>query len=159
MEVLHLNQVNRYHAIQAHTRDLFCFKRKAEIWAVEVESNAALLYAITYLEKRSGDICLKYRPTKAQQDLILSNALRVQVLCSAEWLEAENKRSEKENRGDIVERLAAKAWNGVRPTNRATKFTECGDFEANGIQYQVKYGASTGAATITTENTLNRLGL
>lgn len=159
MTTLHLNLVNRYHAGQAHSREILCFKRKAEIWAVEVESNTALLYAVTYLEKRSKDISLRYRPTKAQQELILSNALRVQVLCSAEWLEAENKRSEKENRGDIVERLAAKAWGGVRPKNRAAKFTECGDFEVNGIQYQVKYGASTGAATITTENTLHRLGL
>lgn len=156
---LHLNMVNCYHANQAHTRDLFTFKRNAEIWAVEVESSSALLYAITYLEKRSGGYSLKYRPNKAQQDLILSNALQVKVLCSAEWLEAENKRSEKENRGDIVERLAAKAWGGVRPANRATKFTECGDFEVNGIQYQVKYGASTGAATITTESTLKGLGL
>lgn len=159
MIALHLNMVARYHAGQAHARDILSFKRKAEIWAVEVESNPALLYAVTYLEKRSGDICLRYRPTKAQQDLILSNALRVQVLCSVEWLEAENKRSPKENRGDIVERLAAKAWGGVRPANRATKFTEYGDFEANGVQYQVKYGASTGAATITTESTLNNLGL
>lgn len=159
MTTLHLNMIERYHAGQAHSREVLCFKRKAEVWAVEVESNAALLYAVTYLEKRSKDISLRYRPTKAQQDIILSHALRVRVLCSAEWLEAENERSEKENRGDIVERLAAKAWNGTRPTNRATKFTEYGDFEANGIQYQVKYGASTGAATITTENTLNNLGL
>ena len=159
MTTLQLNMINRYHVGQAHTREVLCFKRKAEIWAVEVESNPALLYAVTYLEKRSNDICLRYRPTKAQQELILSNALQVKILCSADWLEAESKRSEKENRGDIVERLAAKAWGGVRPANRATKFTECGDFEANGIQYQVKYGASTGAATITTENTLNNLGL
>lgn len=159
MTNLHLSMVNRYHAGQAHSREVLCFKRKNEIWAVEVESNPALLYAVTYLEKRSNDISLRYRPTKAQQELILSNALQVKVLCSAEWLEAENKRSEKENRGDIVERLVAKAWGGKRPANRATKFTECGDFEANGIQYQVKYGASTGAATITTENTLNNLGL
>lgn len=159
MTALHLSMVNRYHAGQAHTREILSFKRKAEIWAVEVESSPALLYAVTYLEKRSGDITLRYRPTKEQQELILSNALQVKILCSAEWLEAENQRNKKENRGDIVERLAAKAWGGIRPANRATKFTECGDFEANGIQYQVKYGASTGAATITTENTLNNLGL
>lgn len=159
MNTLHLNMVNRYHAGQAHSREILCFKRKSEVWAVEVESNPALLYAVTYIEKRSSDISLRYRPTKVQQELILSNALQVKVLCSADWLKEENKRSEKENRGDIIERLAAKAWNGVRPANRATKFTECGDFEANGIQYQVKYGASTGAATITTENTLNNLGL
>lgn len=159
MTALHFNMVARYHAGQAHARDILSFRRKAEVWAAEVESSPALLYAITYLEKRAGDISLRYRPTKDQQELILANALRVQVLCSVDWLEAENKRSPKENRGDIVERLAAKAWGGVRPANRATKFTEYGDFEANGIQYQVKYGASTGAATITTENTLNNLGL
>ena len=159
MNTLHLNMINRYHAGQAHSREVLCFKRKKEIWAVEVESNPALLYAVTYLEKRTNEICTRYRLTKEQPELILSNALHVKVLCSAEWLEAENKRSEKENRGDIIERLVAKAWNGVRPENRATKFTEYGDFEANGIQYQVKYGASTGAATITTENTLNNLGL
>lgn len=159
MKTLHLNMVNRYHAGQAHSREVLCFKRKAEIWAVEVESNSALLYAVTYLEKRGEVISLRYRPNKAQQDLILSNALQVKVICSADWLEAENKRCKKENRGDIVERLVAKAWNGVRPANRSTKFTECGDFEANGIQYQVKYGASTGAATITTEDILNNLGL
>ena len=159
MNTLHLSMVNRYHAGQAHSREVLCFKRKKEIWAVEVESNPGLLCAVTYIGNRTNDICMRYRPTKEQQQLILSNALQVKVLCSAEWLEAENKRSEKENRGDIVERLVAKAWNGVRPENRATKFTECGDFEANGIQYQVKYGASTGAATITTENTLNNLGL
>jgi hypothetical protein len=148
----------RYISGSASSRDILCFARGGNVWAVEVAESLALLNAVTYTEKRSGGVSLRYRPNKAQQDLILSNALRVEILCSVEYLEAV-KADYNNNRGDAVEAMTARRWNGIQPKARNTKFTDCGDFNANGIEYQVKYGAKTGAATVTDEKTLNNLGL
>ena len=156
--MLKYSMCERYVRGSAASRDILCFARGGNVWAVEVVESLALLNAITYTEKRSGGVSLRYRPNKAQQELILANALRVEILCSFEYLETA-KADFSNNRGDTVEHLAAVRWNGVQPAARNAKFTECGDFNANGIEYQVKYGAKTGAATITDEKTLNNLGL
>ena len=152
--------VRRYNK-GAYTHNyIFGFARNGLIYAVQVDDAADLLSDLTYAEKRtSSGWVLRYRPTKAQQEVILANACRVEILGSVEWLEAE-KLSFKNNRGDAFEYHACKRWNGEQPKNRAEKFTTCGDFwTEDGKHFQCKYGASTGAASFTDEATLGRMGL
>lgn len=151
--------VHRYNK-GAYTHNyIFGFIRNKLVYAVQVDNAGDLLSGLIYAEKRSGGWTLRYRPTKAQQEIILANASRVEILGTADWLEVE-KLNFKNNRGDTFEYHACKRWNGTQPTNRAEKFTTCGDFwTEEGRHFQCKYGASTGAATFTDEKTLINLGL
>lgn len=152
--------VRRYNK-GAYTHNyIFGFARNSLIYAVQVDNASDLLNSLTYAEKRSSSGWnLRYRPTKAQQEIILANASRVEILGTADWLEAE-KLNFKNNRGDTFEYHACKRWNGEQPKNRTEKFTTCGDFwTKDGKHYQCKYGASTGAATFTDEKILASLGL
>lgn len=139
---------------------IFGFIRNKMVYAVQVNNASDLLAVLTYVEKRSSHgYVLRYRPTKVQQEVILASAVRVEILGTADWLEGE-KANFKNNRGDAFEYHACKRWNGEQPANRAEKFTTCGDFwTKDGIHFQCKYGASTGAATFTDEVTLERMGL
>lgn len=157
--IMHHNLVNRYNRGTATHNYVFGFVRNGMVYAVQVNNAADMLMAITYPEQRSaGGWTLKYRPNKAQQELILANATRVEVLGSFEWFEAE-KVNHHNNRGDCFEDIAAIRWNGKQPASRSAKFTDCGDFNANGVEFQCKFGCSKGAATFTNEATLNNLGL
>ena len=151
--------VRRYNK-GAYTHNyIFGFIRNKLVYAVQLDNASDLINSLTYAEKRSGGWSLRYRPTKAQQELILVNASRVEILGTADWLEVE-KLNFKNNRGDAFEYHACKRWNGEQPANRAEKFTTCGDFwTEDGKHFQCKYGASTGAATFTDEATLGRMGL
>ena len=154
-----LAMVHRYnHGAFTHNY-IFGFVRGGLVYAVQVNNAADLLNSLTYVEKRSSGYNLRYRPNKAQQEVILANAARVEVLGSVEWLESE-RANHNNNRGDVFEFYACKRWNGTQPANRSEKFTTCGDFwTADGTHFQCKFGASTGAATFTDEKTLANLGL
>lgn len=158
--IIRSTMVRRYNK-GAYTHNyVFGFVRNKMVYAVQVDNACDLLTELTFVEKRSGTgMNLRFRPNKAQQEIILTNASRVEVLGSAEWLEAE-KLNFKNNRGDAFEYHACKRWNGTQPENRAEKFTTCGDFwTEDGKHFQSKFGASTGAATFTDEKTLANLGL
>ena len=158
--VIRSAMVRRYNK-GAYTHNyIFGFIRNKMVYAVQVDNASDLLSLLTYAEKRSGNgWVLKYRPTKAQQEIILANASRVEILGSAEWMEVE-RLNFKNNRGDAFEYHACKRWDGEQPANRAEKFTTCGDFwTKDGKHFQCKYGASTGAASFTDEAALGRMGL
>jgi hypothetical protein len=157
--VINTAMVRRYNKGAFTHHYIFGFVRDKMIYAVQVDNACDLLTSLTYPEKRSGGWNLRFRPTRAQQEIILANASRVEIIGTAEWLETE-RANFKNNRGDAFEYHACKRWNGTRPANRAEKFTTCGDFwTADGKHFQCKYGAPTGAATFTDENTLANLGL
>ena len=146
-----------YVTMSATDKEILCFARDGMVWAVEVHDvDSALLFAITTIEQRSSGWVLRYRPNKKQQDIILSRSKRTEIICTLDFLEME-KANHKGNRGDTVEYLVATKWGGVQPKVRNEKFTECGDFSLNGLEFQVKYGAKTGAATFTDERTMNNL--
>lgn len=158
--VIRSAMVRRYNK-GAYTHNyIFGFVRNKLVYAVQVDNASDLISDLTYVEKRSNNgWVLRYRPTKAQQEIILANAQRVEILGSTEWLEAE-KLNFKNNRGDAFEYHACKRWNGEQPVNRAEKFTSCGDFWTEDRKhFQCKFGASTGAASFTDEKTLANLGL
>ena len=149
--------VRRYNAISATHSYVFGFVRNGMVYAVQVNNASDLLIALTYAEKRSSKgWTLRFRPTKAQQEIILANAARVEILGSFDWFEQE-KANHKGNRGNCFEDLATIRWNGVQPANPNTKFTEAGDFRADGIEFQCKFGCGKGAATFTDEATLANL--
>lgn len=151
------NACRDYVALSATNKEILCFARDGMVWAVEVHDvDSALLFAITTIEQRASGWVLRYRPNKKQQEMILSRSKRTEVICTLDFLEAE-KANYKNNRGDTIEALVAKRWGGVQPKARNEKFTECGDFSLNGSEFQVKYGAKTGAATFTDEKTINNL--
>lgn len=155
--LIKLNACKDYVALSATDREILCFARGGMVWAAEVHDvDSALLFAITTIEQRSSGWVLRYRPNKKQQDIILSRAKRVEILCTLDFLEAE-KANHKNNRGDTVEGLVTKRWGGIQPKARNEKFSDRGDFSLNGSEFQVKYGAKTGAATFTDEKTINSL--
>lgn len=146
-----------YVTMSATNKEILCFARDSMVWAVEVHDvDSALLFAITTIEQRESGWVLRYRPNKKQQDIILSRSKRTEIICTLNFLEAE-KANHNNNRGDTIEDLIATKWGGVQPKVRNRKFTECGDFSLNGLEFQVKYGAKTGAATFTDEITINNL--
>ena len=154
-----LAMVRRYNNGAFTHNYIFGFVRGGLVYAVQVNNADDLLNSLTYVEKRSSGYNLRYRPNKAQQEVILAHAARVEVLGSVDWLESE-KADHNNNRGDAFEFYACKRWNGTQPANRSEKFTTCGDFwTADGTHFQCKFGASTGAATFTDEKTLANLGL
>ena len=151
------NACRDYVALSATDKEILCFARDGMVWAVEVHDvDSALLFAITTIEQRSSGWVLRYRPNKKQQEIILSRAKRVEAICTLDFLEAE-KANHNNNRGDTIEDLVAIRWGGVQPKARNEKFSDRGDFSLNGFEYQVKYGAKTGAATFTDEKTINSL--
>lgn len=154
-EVLHLSMCRRYCAASAARSAVFGFPSKGNVLAVQVALTPELLYAVTYLEVKSGKVVLRYAPNKTHKAVLLANAERTRVLCSVSYLEEAYAKHSNLNRGDLFEIMAAKAWGGVRPADRATVFTACGDFNVNGVEMQAKYAK----ATVTTEETLLNLGL
>lgn len=155
-ELMHDFLVKNYIKYSATKSEILCFPRGDMVWAVEVKDVSSLLRSITFIAKRSEGWGLKFLPNKVQQELILSNASRVEILCSVDYLE-EIKKEHRNNRGDTVEFLVACRWGAEQNTSKSAKFTDCGDIRVNGIEYQVKYGARTGAATYTTEPIINRI--
>lgn len=155
--LLHNHAARQYHKASSTNNYILCFARNKTVWAVEVNDvDSLFIQSISYLEMRSKGWTLRFRPTKAQQDIILSRASRVELICSTTYLETE-KVNHNNNRGNTVEDLVTMVWKGTQPDNPNTCFTERGDFNANGTEYQVKYGASTGAATFTTEKIMNNI--
>ena len=156
--IIHYQMVKEYHKQSATSNYVFGFVRNGLIYAVQIDNaDEALLLNLTYVERRSTKGWeLKYRPTKAHQELLLANAAKVEILGSWDYMEAD-KVNHNNNRGDWFEDMATIRWNGKQPASRSMRFTECGDFNANGIEYQAKFGSNKGAATFTNEKTLARL--
>ena len=120
------------------------------------KSGAESLMSLATLDRASskngGTYSIKFKPNKEQKAILEAIADEVKVVCTEDYLEAEFA-SRRQNRGQIFEELVAKMMGGKQATKKNAKFTECGDIEVGGIQYQVKYNK----ATYTDERTLQRL--
>ena len=157
-EMILISMVRKYNRLTYTHHYIFGFVRNGLIYAVQVDSANDLLNQLFYAERRTNEWVLKYRPNKKQQEIILANAVRVEILGSVDWLENE-KVYYNNNRGDTFEYHACKVWGGTLSPKRNAKFTDCGDFWIGSKHFQCKFGAATGAATFTNESTLNRMGL
>ena len=154
-DALHMDMCRRYCAASASKRAVVGFPVKGNIVAVEIALTPELLQAVTVLELKSGKVVMRFHPNKGQKTVLMTNAERSRVICSVNFMNDAYEKHANLNRGDLFEIMAAKVWGGIRPKNRATVFTACGDFNADGIEYQVKFDK----ATVTTEETLLNLGL
>lgn len=151
------NLAHRYNAGTATHAYVFGFVRNGQVWAVQIDYAADLLASITCYDK-SRD-ALRFCPNKAQQEIILAHASRVEIICSVDALE-ELKAEHNNNRGDTFEFLVAKRWGAVQHQKRNEKFTDCGDITLkDGREVQVKFGCPKGKATFTDGKTLARFGL
>ena len=138
-----LELVKRYLRLAATHGYIFGFVRNKMVYAVKVENAEAIISQLVRLgsASRGKGFSVRFCPNKIQQEIILANASEVKVLCSYEYLE----------------NLCAIAFNGKLNDAKNAKFTECGDMNINGKEYQAKFGCSAGAATFTNEETLNNL--
>lgn len=150
--------INRYTKGAYTDNYIFGFVRDGFVWACMVENADNLLALLSYAEKRStSGWTLRYRPTKAMQEIILAHSTETRILYSVEVMENE-KVNHNNNRGTMFEDVCVKVWNGEQ-TKANLDFTKGGDTIINGIHYQIKFGCSKGAATFSNEKTLVNLGL
>ena len=157
-KMLLLELVKRYLRLAATHGYIFGFVRNKMVYAVKVENAEAIISQLVRLgsASRGKGFSVRFCPNKIQQEIILANASEVKVLCSYEYLE-EVKKAYGNNRGNAFENLCAIAFNGKLSDAKNAKFTEYGDMNINGKEYQAKFGCSAGAATFTNEETLNNL--
>ena len=157
-EIIKSNLITRYTKGAYTDNYIFGFIRKGLVYACVVNNADAILDAITFVEKRTeSGWGIRFRPTKAQQEIILANAKEIKVLYSVDFMETE-KANHKGNRGVMFEDVCTSVWNGEQ-TKANLDFTKGGDIIINGVHYQAKFGCSKGAATFTNEKTLVNLGL
>lgn len=150
--------INRYTKGAYTDNYIFGFIRDGFVWACMVKNADALLALLSFAEKRSASgWTLRYRPTKAMQEIILAHSVETKILYSVEVMENE-KVNHGNNRGMMFEDICTKVWNGEQ-TKANLDFTKGGDIIINGIHYQAKFGCSKGAATFSNEKTLVNLGL
>ena len=157
--MLKIAMIRQYNKIAFTHNYIFGFVRNGLVYACMVENAIDLIETLTYIEKRSAGFNLRYRPNKAQQEIILANATETKILGSFDSFEIE-KANHKGNRGNCFEDLCTIAWNGEQ-TAVNLDFTKGGDIIINGIHYQAKFGCSskgiTTAATFTEEKILASL--
>ena len=125
------------------------FELGGVIYASFVDDN--MLPFITCLDKasRGQGMSLRFRPTKAQKQLLCTTA---QVVCSKEYFE-DMVNSSKYNKGEIFEKLVTEEIFGQTWTKDNIPFTISGDVVVDEKHYQVKYQG----ATFTNEKTLASL--
>ena len=156
-EAIHNYLLEKYNALAYTHTYIFGYVSENMVYGALVEDARPILPFITCLDcassKNGGTIQLKYKPNKAQVALIASTATDIRPICTAQYLE-DTFRSCKQNRGQIFEALAAKAFGGEQVGAKNATFTTSGDIIANGTHIQVKYLK----ATFTDERTLQNLG-
>lgn len=97
---------------------------------------------------RGAGYALRFKPTVAQKLFLMEYA---QMLCSADYFNMEVAQS-RYNRGEIYEKKVTESY-GQKWHKNSVPFTECGDINVNGTEYQIKFEG----ATFTNEKTLKKM--
>lgn len=116
---------------------------------IAVTDETALPY-VCRLDKasRGAGYALRFKPTMDQKLFLMANA---QMLCSADYFNIAVAESHY-NKGEIFEKMVTeKAGQEWHKDN--VPFTECGDININGIEYQIKFES----ATFTNEKSLRKM--
>ena len=136
---------------------IFGYVANGMVYGARVMDARDLLPYIACLDRASskngGTLQLKYKPNKAQVEIIKESAVEIKAICSEAYLEDGAKNS-RYNRGQLFEMLSARAYGGEQVDRKNAKFTECGDIVVKGTHYQVKFLK----ATFTDERTLKNFG-
>ena len=105
------------------------------IWGFTQNGASALPY-VCKLDKasRGAGYALRFKPTVAQKLFLMTSA---SVLCSEKFFN-ETVAHSKYNKGEIFEKMVTEKFGQVW-TKNSIPFTECGDININGIEYQIKY--------------------
>lgn len=157
-KILAASLLERYEKISATKSYIFGFVENGNVYACKVEDASKILPFIVRVgsASRGAGFSLRYNPSKQDKKLIMISSVETKVLCSFEYME-ENKKFYNNNRGNMFEVLSAKTFGGKLSDKKNAKFTDCGDMNINGKEYQAKFGCNKGAATFTNERTLENL--
>lgn len=140
--------ISRYNELSYTHNYIYGFSFQNNIYMVETTTE--VMPYILKLDKasRGAGYALRFKPTVAQKLFLMTSA---SVLCSEKFFN-ETVAHSKYNKGEIFEKMvtekAGQVW-----TKDSVPFTECGDINVNGIEYQIKYQG----ATLTNEKILNKL--
>ena len=115
------------------------FRMNGNIYFVIVK--AQMLDHLTKLDKasRGAGYSLRFKPTKAQKNLMMS--LDAKVLCSEKFFD-ELVEMSKYNRGEVFEKLITEYF-GQTWVKDNIPYTEAGDIEVDGVAYQIKFEKAT----------------
>lgn len=138
--MLFKSMVDRYNKVAYTHEYIFGFAENGNI--IACFCNSSLLPYILKLDKasRGQGMSLRFKPTRAQKELLKINSKCV-VLCSEKFFLEECDNS-KYNKGEIFEKLCTEYF-GQEWEKDSVPFTKGGDLEANGIAYQIKYQSAT----------------
>ena len=116
--------------------------------------NADLTASVVKLDRasRGAGLSLRFKPNTTDKLDLFGSAEKVFEVCSAEMFKALVAES-KYNKGEIFEMLITEHF-GQTWVKDNVPFTECGDINVDGIEYQIKFEG----ATFCTEKQLLKLG-
>lgn len=119
-------------------------------------ANADVLPFVCCLDKvastRKGGNCLRFKPTKAQKNLLMGQA---QELCDECMFNTICENS-KYNKGEIFEKLVTEFF-GQEWVKDNVPFTVDGDLTVNGVAYQIKFQSATFCTETSLENLRKKL--
>lgn len=125
------------------------FKSNGTVWASFTDASVIEAVCMLDLASRSAGCALRFKPTKAQKELL--KQFKTLPLCSVEYFEHEVA-SCKYNAGEVFERMMTEYFGQVWVKDNVP-FTQDGDLTVDGIAYQIKFEK----ATFINEKTLARL--
>jgi len=158
-KMTHENLVNLYNANAYTHAYILAYTEKGKVYGARIENAKDLILSVTYTDissAKSGghSVSLRYRPNRQQIETIKRNAVEILEICTMENLE-NLYRTERKNRGEIVERLSAEKFRGKQIGKPNADFRTQGDIQIGSMEYQVKFCK----ATFTNEKTLANMGI
>ena len=155
----HENLVNLYNANAYTHAYIFAYTEKGKVYGARIENAKDLIFSVTCTDTSSAksggrSISLRYRPNRQQVEIIKRNAVEILEICTMENLE-NLYRTERKNRGEIVEKLSAEKFHGKQIGKPNADFRTQGDIQIGSTEYQVKFTK----ATFTNEKTLVNMGI
>lgn len=135
----------------AYTHNYFLgISYKGNIYVVYCRAEDLLPVVKLDKASRGAGYALRFRPTRAQKELLMSMSDKM-LLCSKEFFDSAVKNS-RYNKGEILEKMLTEFF-GQKWVKDSVPFTKAGDIEVDGIAYQIKFEN----ATFTNEKILARL--
>ena len=103
----------------------------------------------TASKKNGGKTSVRFSPDKTQVEYIKRKASKILELISVEQFEQERTET-RANKGQYMETVIARVTQGTLSTKSNLDFTQGGDINIDGVEYQIK----TVKATFTNETTM-----
>lgn len=133
-----MNLLTRYEALAATAQYILGFVDRGIVYAAYVTADVLPYVCTVSIASRGHGYALRFRPTAAQKMTLLPYA---QVVCSEAYFKAACADS-KYNKGEIFEKIITEA-EGQRWEKDSRPFTQCGDINIGGVEYQIKFQNAT----------------